>query len=65
MNVRDIPLVIPRNERLTAEILRFIAECAKHYPGCEKDAIVIRKPGLCPATQEKEEELPFNDPIPL
>jgi hypothetical protein len=65
MKHSDLPLVMPRSEKLTAEVLRFIAECAKYYPGCEKDVIVIRKPGTGLYRGNKEEGPPVNDPIPL
>jgi hypothetical protein len=41
MTASDIPLV--RGEKLTPEMIRFIAECAKYFPGCERDIVVIRK----------------------
>jgi hypothetical protein len=63
MKPSDIPLV--RGGKLTADILRFITECAKHYPGCEKDIIIIRKPGTGLYRGNEKEEAPFNDTIPL
>jgi hypothetical protein len=39
----DLPLVHGAG-KLTPEMLRFIDECAKYFPGCEKDIIIIRKP---------------------
>jgi hypothetical protein len=42
MKASDMPLV--RGGKLTPEMLRFIAEAAKYFPGCEKDIVVIRKP---------------------
>jgi hypothetical protein len=51
----DVPLAIRRNSgkfkrassnELTPRMLEFIAAVAKVWPGIEKDAIIIRKPGL-------------------
>lgn len=41
MKPSDIPLV--RGGKLTSEMLRFIAEVARHFPGAEKDIVIIRK----------------------
>jgi hypothetical protein len=55
----DIPLI--RGGKLTPEMLRFITEAAKHFPGCERDIIVIRKPNPVSArleigTEQREQE---------
>jgi hypothetical protein len=40
---REIPLV--RGGKLTPEMLRFIVEVARYFPGTEKDiVIIIRRP---------------------
>jgi hypothetical protein len=42
MKADDIPLA--RGGKLTQEMIRFIAEVAKYFPGAEKDIVIIRKP---------------------
>jgi hypothetical protein len=42
MKKADIPLV--RGGKLTEEMIAWIAEVARYFPGVEKDLVVIRKP---------------------
>jgi hypothetical protein len=48
MKQSDLPLVRPIDVRLSAEVLRFIAEAARVFPGCEKDIIVVREKPTSP-----------------
>jgi len=52
MKESDIPLV--RGGKLTGEMIDWIERVSKHFPGVEKDLVVIRKP--CPAKSREWEK---------
>jgi hypothetical protein len=45
MKPSDIPLVVPRGEKLTPEMVAWVERVAKLFPGAEKDAVIVRRPG--------------------